>query len=182
MEVARHLLGCRLVRLENGQRLAGTICETEAYIGEEDQACHARHGRTPRTEIMYGPPGFAYIYFTYGMHWLLNAVTGPEGFPSAVLLRAILPEEGLDRMAYNRPELAQTPHWTDGPAKLTKALGLTGKQNGCDLCSSTGPLFIEETGFHIPDGRVSIGPRVGLFSVPEPWKSVPWRFKANLKT
>jgi DNA-3-methyladenine glycosylase len=182
LDVARDLLGCRLVRIQNGYRLAGTISEAEAYIGEEDQACHARAGRTPRTEIMYGPPGYAYIYFTYGMHWLLNAVTGQEGFPAAVLLRGMLPEEGLDHMADNRPELAHTIHWTDGPAKLTRALSLDGHQNGCDLCDPNGTLFIEETRQRFPDEQVTIGPRVGLFSVPEPWKSVPWRFKVSLNT
>ena len=93
-QVAPQLVGCRLVRIYNGRRLAGLITETEAYQGEEDLACHARVGLTPRTEPMYGPPGHAYIYFTYGMHWLLNAVTDKEGVPAAVLIRGLLPTEG----------------------------------------------------------------------------------------
>jgi DNA-3-methyladenine glycosylase len=96
VEVARDLLGMRLVRILDGIRISGTIIETEAYAGEYDLACHARAGLTKRTAVMYGPPGRAYVYFTYGMHWLLNAVCLAEGDPAAVLIRAIEPEEGLD--------------------------------------------------------------------------------------
>ena len=87
LQVARELLGMRLVRLEGGARLAGLIVETEAYIGQEDLGCHARAGLTERNRVMFGPPGHAYVYFTYGMHWLLNCVTEAQGFPAAVLLR-----------------------------------------------------------------------------------------------
>jgi DNA-3-methyladenine glycosylase len=179
IEVARDLLGCRLVRHDAEKRLAGIILETEAYQGEEDLGCHASHGRTPRTEIMYGPPGHAYIYFTYGMHWLLNTVTCAEGCPAAVLLRSIQPIEGMEAMAHNRPNLAYQPHWLDGPAKLTQALALDGLLNGIDLCDADGELFIEP-GDPVLSGQIVIGPRVGLFTVPEPWKSIPWRFIARL--
>ena len=161
-------------------RLSGIIVETEAYQGEEDLGCHARAGRTPRTEVMYGRPGHAYIYFTYGMHWLLNAVTEPEGFPAAVLMRAITPVEGLEEMVLNRPSLAHTKHWTDGPAKLTQALNLTGQLNACDLCDPSSELFIESASRAFRDEELETGPRVGLFSVPEPWKSVPWRFQVRI--
>ena len=180
LEVARDLLGCRLVRLENGSRMVGIIAEAEAYQGEEDQGCHARAGRTPRTEIMYGPPGHAYIYFTYGMHWMLNAVASPIGIPAAVLLRAMLPVEGEALMAGHRPSLAYTPQWTKGPAKLTQALNIDKILNGCDLCNPAGPLYIEEKNRPVPDEQVLIGPRVGLFTVPEPWKSIPWRFQVKM--
>ncbi len=174
LEVARALLGARLVRLEEGQRLAGIIVETEAYIGEEDLGCHARAGRTPRTQVMYGPPGHAYVYFTYGMHWLFNVVTEREGFPAAVLIRALLPTEGLSQMAARRP--GQPPRrWTDGPAKLCRALNIDGAFHGADLCAPHATLFIEE-GLPIPEDWVRTGPRIGLNSVPEPWKSIPWRF------
>jgi len=173
--VGRELLGMRLVRLLNGECLAGTIIEAEAYRGEEDLACHAKAGRTPRTEVMYGPPGRAYVYFTYGMHWMLNCVCGPEGFPSAVLLRAILPTEGLERIASRRAGRPKA-QWTDGPAKLTQALGIDGRLNGADLCSPAQGLWIE-MGQPVPDEGVKTGPRVGIDGVPEPWLSKPWRFR-----
>jgi DNA-3-methyladenine glycosylase len=161
--------------VENGQRLGGAIVETEAYHGEMDLGCHARAGRTPRTQVMYGPPGYAYVYFTYGMHWMLNFVTQPEGFPAAVLIRAILPLEGRGVIAARRNP--QPPHsWTDGPAKLCKALGIDGTQHGMDLCSDESKIFVED-GITIPDARVEVSPRVGLQSVPEPWRSIPWRFR-----
>ncbi len=100
--VAREILGATLVRVENGQRLGGMILEAEAYRGEEDLGCHARAGLTRRTRVMYGPPGHAYVYFTYGMHWMLNFVTQAEGFPAAVLVRAILPQEGREVIAARR--------------------------------------------------------------------------------
>jgi len=175
VEVAWDLLGCRLVRLQNGQRLAGMIMETEAYQGEADLGCHASAGKTPRTAVMYGPPGHAYVYFTYGMHWLLNAVTDGEGIPAAVLIRAIQPVEGESQMAKNRPINAERPGWTDGPAKLTQALQINGDLNQADLCSQAGGLWIEK-GEIIPEDHISQTPRVGLNSVPEPWRSIPWRF------
>src|SRR6266852_3708761 len=95
LQVARELLGQRLVRMSNGVRLAGRITETEAYIGQTDLACHARFGLTPRSQVMFGPPGRAYVYFTYGMHWMLNIVTEAEGSPAAVLIRGIRADDGL---------------------------------------------------------------------------------------
>jgi len=175
VEVARELLGCHLVRNLQGQRLVSVICETEAYQGEEDLGCHAHVGKTPRNAVMYGSPGHAYIYFTYGMHWLLNAVTGPENEAAAVLIRAIYPLEGLDQMALNRPNLAYQKDWLNGPAKICQALGLDGSLNGIDLCEPSGELIIEQ-GESIPEMDVKTSARVGLFTVPEPWKSIPWRF------
>jgi DNA-3-methyladenine glycosylase len=173
--VARELLGMYLVRRLDGVRLGGIIVETEAYQGEEDRASHARAGLTPRTIVMYGPPGRAYIYFTYGMHWMLNCVTEPEGFPAAVLLRAIQPVEGLEQIAARRP--GQPPHmWCNGPAKLCQALAVDQKLNGTDLCDQRGDLWIEAAQ-SILDSQVITGPRVGIFSVPEPWFSKPWRFR-----
>ena len=177
LQVARELLGARLVHLDNGHRLAGWISEAEAYIGEADLGCHARAGRTPRTQVMYGPPGHAYVYFTYGMHWCLNFVTEAEGFPAAVLIRAIHPCEGVEVIAARRSP--QPPsHWTDGPGKLCQALGIDRRHNGLDVCSPQAELFVE-AGLPIPPENVTIGPRVGLNSVPEPWRSVPWRFRVQ---
>ncbi len=179
LQVARELLGMRLVRVQDGLRLAGVIVETEAYRGEEDLGCHCRAGRTPRTQVMYGQPGHAYVYFTYGMHWCLNFVVEAEGFPAAVLIRAIQPVEGLAVIAARRGS-QPAARWTDGPGKITQALGIDGALNGADLCAAGAQLFLE-TGAPIPDSSVTIGPRVGLNTVPEPWKSVPWRFRAHIK-
>jgi DNA-3-methyladenine glycosylase len=177
LTVARDLLGARLVRMLDGVRLSGIIVETEAYIGESDLGCHAKAGRTPRTQVMYGPPGRAYVYFTYGMHWCLNAVTEPEGFPAAVLIRAIEVEEGLGVVESRRAK-AKRADWTNGPAKLTLAFGIDSAQNNLDLTTTESGLWIEP-GIVISDSNVTIGPRVGLYSVPEPWKSIPWRFKTK---
>ena len=174
LQVTRDLLGMRLVRLDGGRRLSGTIVEAEAYIGEEDLGCHCKAGRTPRTRVMYGPPGHAYVYFTYGMHWMLNLVVEAEGFPAAVLIRAILPLEGLDVIASRRDGQPEA-RWTDGPGKICQALNIDGSLNGADLCAPSAGLFIER-GEPVLDSSVTIGPRVGLNSVPEPWKSKPWRF------
>lgn len=171
---ARDLIGKRLVRLEGDRRIAGIIVETEAYQGEDDLACHCRAGKTPRTEIMYGPPGRAYVYFVYGMHWLLNLVTEKEGYPGAVLIRGILPEEGLDLIKKRRNGITQK-QWTDGPAKLCQAFGINGEMNGIDTCSENANIFIEEN-MDIPKRLVQKTPRIGLDTVPEPWRSIPWRF------
>ncbi len=180
-QVAPQLVGCRLVRIYNGQRLAGLITETEAYQGEEDLACHARVGLTPRTAPMYGPPGHAYIYFTYGMHWLLNAVTDKEGVPAAVLIRGLLPTEGLEKMEELRPTLDRENGWLNGPAKLAQALALDGQLNRADLCAPDSNLFIE-TGVHVPPEALQMKPRVGINSVPEPWRSMPWRWQIDPQT
>jgi len=172
--VARELLGAVLVRVENGVRISGRITETEAYIGESDLGCHAKAGKTPRTATMYGEPGKAYVYFNYGVHWMLNAVTEQEGFPAAVLIRAIEPLEGMEIIASRRGKQPRAK-WTNGPGKLAQALGINKSFNGIDLCSQESALWIER-GERISDERVIVTPRVGLNNVPEPWKSKPWRF------
>ena len=170
LTVARELIGARLVRILDGVKLVGLITETEAYIGEEDLGCHAKAGRTPRTVVMYGPPGHAYVYFTYGNHWMLNAVTEQEGFPAAVLIRAIQPVEGVEVMSTRR-----NGRDTFGPGKLTQAMGITKSENTVDLTVAGDSLWIE-AGILVPDKNVTIWPRVGLNTVPEPWFSKPWRF------
>jgi len=170
LKVARELLGARLVQILNGQKLVGIITETEAYISEKDLACHAKAGRTPRTQIMYGPPGHAYVYFTYGNHWMLNVVTERENFPAAVLIRAIQPLEGIEIMSERR-----SGRDTFGPGKLTQAMGITKSENGVDLTAAASSLRIE-AGITVPNSLVTKGPRVGLNSTPEPWLSKPWRF------
>ena len=179
LTVARELLGAVLVRVEAGVRVSGRIVETEAYVGESDLGCHAKAGKTPRTKIMYGAPGSAYVYFTYGMHWMLNVVTEQEEFPAAVLIRAIEPLEGIEIIASRRGKQPRAK-WTDGPAKLAQALGIDKAFNGADLCSRESGLWIE-AGERISDKSVTIGARVGLNNVPEPWKSKPWRFLVKKK-
>jgi DNA-3-methyladenine glycosylase len=180
LQVARELLGTRLVRLEGGERTAGIIVETEAYIGEDDLGCHASVGYTPRTRVLYGPPGHAYVYFTYGMYWMLNFVAEREGFPAAVLIRGIVPTEGIERIAARRDGRPRN-QWTNGPGKICLALAINRAQNDIDLCAPEAELFVE-IGENISESCVTIGPRVGLNSVPEPWKSVPWRFVAKYET
>ena len=170
LTVARELIGTRLVRILEGQKLVGLITETEAYISQKDLACHAKAGLTPRTAVMFGKPGHAYVYFTYGNHWMLNVVTEREGFPAAVLIRAIQPIEGVDIMLEKR-----SGRDTFGPGKLCQALGITKSENGVDLTKRSGDLWIE-AGRKVPNSLVTKGPRVGLNNTPEPWLSKPWRF------
>jgi DNA-3-methyladenine glycosylase len=170
LTVARELIGARLVRILDGQRLVGLITETEAYISQKDLACHAKAGITPRTKVMFGEPGHAYVYFTYGNHWMLNVVTEREGFPAAVLIRAIQPIKRVDVMLERR-----NGRDTFGPGKLCQAMGITKSENGVDLTKKNGGLWIE-AGHKVPNSLVTKGPRVGLNNTPEPWLSKPWRF------
>jgi DNA-3-methyladenine glycosylase len=184
--VAPLLLGKRLVRLWHGQRLSGIIVEAEAYgdADEPDLACHGdrvNNGQpTERTAVMFGPAGHAYVYFTYGMHWMFNVVTGAAGTASAVLIRALAPEEGESVMGDHRPGRPRS-EWTNGPAKLTRALAVDKSLNGANLCASDGVIWIEETPLSRsePLTEISSGPRVGLGKTPEPWLSIPWRFWLN---
>ncbi len=170
--VARDLLGAVLVRRAGRRVLRGRIVEAEAYLGEHDLACHARAGRTPRTDVLYGPPGRAYVYFTYGMHHCLNAVTEPVGTPAAVLIRALEPLEGLEAMALARG--VEAPHLlASGPARLCQALGIDLRQNRADL---RGPELWIEPGEGVPDRLVLASPRIGCERVPAPWAAMPLRF------
>jgi len=172
LTVARQLLGQRLLRLLDGQRLGGRIVEVEAYIGQEDRACHAARGHTPRTAVMFGPPGTAYVYFIYGLYHCLNVVTEAEGFPAAVLIRALEPLEGLPLMRRRRPGRADH-ELANGPGKLCRALGIGRELNGLDLVSSD-VLFIEEDA-PIADEAVQTTPRVGVRG-DAPALAAPWRF------
>lgn len=168
--VARALLGQRLVRVLDGHRLSGLICETEAYGGPDDEASHAFR-RTPRSAIMYGPPGFAYIYFIYGMYYCLNVVTEADNCPGAVLLRAIFPQEGLPTMLSHRGSPLRL---TNGPGKLCQALGITKALNGVDLTSSD-ELFIESVTSIPSDEEVNVTERVGVRGNADA-RTRAWRF------
>lgn len=166
--VAKQLLGQRLVREINGVRLVGKIVETEAYIGENDPASHAFRGKTSRTALMFGPPGFAYIYFIYGMYYCLNVVTETAGFPAAVLIRAVEPLAGIEEMKKNRQK-ADIRSLTNGPGKLCQAFAIDKKLNGWDL--SKPPLWIAHAPA-VPADAVVATTRVGI----RQGREFPWRF------
>jgi DNA-3-methyladenine glycosylase len=185
LEVAADLLGKVLVHDEPGARTSGVIVEVEAYIGEDDPACHAAPGPTPRNAPLYGPPGVAYVYFNYGMHHLVNAVTEPEGQPAAVLIRALAPLEGLATMRARRASArrrraavaAEPPPVPDaalcrGPGNLTCALGLDARHNRLDLVTSV--LRIEDHGCATLDGHgpAAWGTRIGIrVGVEHEWRA-----------
>lgn len=173
--VARALLGAVLCRRLDGMLLAGRIVEVEAYRTPADLASHGRAGRTPRNLPMWEAPGYAYVYFTYGMHWLLNVVCEPPDQPAAVLIRALEPVAGLEQIAARRAGLPQTA-WTSGPGRLTRALAIDGTHNRADLTTPDSGLWIA-AGEPVPDAQVACGPRIGLGKhVQEPWLSIPWRW------
>jgi len=179
--VARALLGQRLVRTWNGQRLAGRIIEVEAYTGLDDAASHAYRGRTARNAPMFGPPGHVYVFFIYGMHWMFNVVARPENAqPSAgaILVRALAPEEGLDVMRERRRGCPD--HLlTNGPARLAQALAIDGSLSGMDLCNH--PEICIEAGDPLPDAAIACGPRVGVTG-DELARARPWRFWTSVGT
>jgi DNA-3-methyladenine glycosylase len=178
LAVARDLLGQRLVRMMDGAawdglRLSGRIVEVEAYVGETDQASHASCGPTRRNAPMYGPPGHAYVYFVYGMHYCFNIVTEREGYPAAVLIRALEPLEGIEEMRVRRGGRSDLP-LTSGPARLCQALGIDRRFDGVDLCAPDALLFLEK-GVSIPDENIATGPRIGVQG-DEVAVTIPWRF------
>ena len=157
-QVARDLLGAVLRCTTSDGVASGRIVETEAYLGEHDLACHAAAGRTARTRWLYGAPGTAYVYFIYGVHWCFNAVTRAVGSPSAVLVRALEPLDGVMLMRERRG-VTHDRDLTNGPGKLCEALGITGALNGLPL--QTSPIEILR-GEPVPDSRVQVTPRIGI--------------------
>lgn len=174
LEVARDLIGKVLVHDTVAGRASGVIVEAEAYIGEDDPACHAAPGRTPRNAPLYGPPGIAYVYLNYGIHYLVNAVTESEGWPAAVLIRALAPLEGIGLMRRRRARgTGRTAASFDeaelcrGPGNLTRALGIDLRQNLKDLTASS--LRIEDARVEV--GEVTWTPRIGISQgADRPWR------------
>jgi DNA-3-methyladenine glycosylase len=159
LTVARDLVGCHLVHHGRHGERRGRIVEVEAYVHEEDQACHARFGLTKRSRPLYGPPGHAYVFLIYGMYDCFNVVCEPEHSPAAVLIRALEPEPPLDG-------------GTDGPGKLCRALELTRAHNGADLVQGS-PVWLEPRERAAP--RIVATPRIGVDYAGE-WAARPWRF------
>lgn len=170
-EVARRLLGALVVSDRAPGRVVLRLTEVEAYAGRSDPGSHAYRGRTPRTSVMFGPPGFLYVYFTYGMHWCANVVCGPEGTAAGVLLRAGEVVEGADIARSRRPTARTLRDLARGPARLANALGIDGSLTGLDLYADGGPLRLlaPPAGFL----AVGVGPRVGVGGE---GAATPWRF------
>jgi DNA-3-methyladenine glycosylase len=170
LELARALIGMTLLRATPEGTSGGVIVETEGYLSACDPAAHGYLRPTPRTRIMYGLPGFAYIYFSYGMHWMLNISTEPEGIGAAVLIRAIEPTIGLDLMRQRRGESLPLRDLARGPGRVCAALGLSLAENGISLSGDT--LWLDDQPGPAPDAMIATSTRVGI-SV---GTDLPWRW------
>ncbi|MDR3709567.1 MAG: DNA-3-methyladenine glycosylase [Capsulimonadaceae bacterium] len=173
--VARQLIGKRVVSRHIGGDRVGRIVETEAYLGASDAASHAYRGPKERNLVMFGPPGHAYVYLSYGVHWMLNASTQPEGVGEAVLIRAIEPVAGIDEMRLAFTGSARLPKHRigNGPGKLARALGITlAEHGGLDLCDEASRLTIQDDGWLVDDCDVVVTPRVGISAATDK----PYRF------
>jgi DNA-3-methyladenine glycosylase len=164
--VARDLLGGVLRHETSDGVISGRIVETEAYLGPHDPASHSAVGRTARTWHMFGPPGTAYVYFIYGMHWCVNAVTGADGYGAAVLIRAVVPLEGVALMRARRPKARRDRDLASGPGKVCAAFGITREHDGVRLTGASALSIC--SGEVVPDDLVEAGPRVGIS------KAVEW--------
>ena len=197
LEAGPRLLGARLVRGRGPAARVGRIVEVEAYIGRSDLASHAHPGRTPRNRTMFGMPGRAYVYLTYGMHHCLNVVTEADGTPAALLVRAVEPVAGIEAMRAARFAWVDSRLGTrgdgrlgtarqrilalgdellaSGPGLICQAFSITRADDGVDLCDPASDLRLE---FEPGDGPAAFetGPRIGMGTVPEPWHSIAWRF------
>ncbi len=192
LAAARALLGACVVRDpvspagggpgQPGERRVGRIVEVEAYVGLEDRASHARMGPTARNRVMFGPPGIAYVYLVYGMHYCLNVVTEPAGRPAAVLIRAVEPLEGAGSMrrarAQGRHAHVRVPdvRLAAGPGLVAAAFGIDRSHSGLDLCDPASPIRLEVAPVGEAPVEIEATPRVGIAYAGEPWASVPWRF------
>lgn len=173
--VGRELLGKLLVRREGRKKLAGRLVEVEAYLGKDDPAAHSFGGPTPRNMVMFGPPGFAYVYFIYGNHYCLNVSCQPEGNAAAVLFRALEPLAGIEQMALARDLTVVSPRdlrlLTSGPGRMAEAFGVTRvRDNGKDLTSTGSDLWLADDGF-VPE-RILVTKRIGITKAADK----PWRY------
>ncbi|RSK27717.1 DNA-3-methyladenine glycosylase [Bacillus sp. HMF5848] len=184
LELSKKLLGMELCHRIQGKTISGKIVEVEAYKGPEDKASHSYGGRrTARTEVMYGPPGYAYVYLIYGMHYCFNIVSGPTNKPEAILIRALQPTEGIEQMATFRKTnlvkrkdsyaLTSLRSLTNGPGKLAQALSITKELYGHKLTEP--PLFIRGSGLIVDDNEIASGPRINI-DYAEEAVHYPWRF------
>jgi DNA-3-methyladenine glycosylase len=173
VDVAKQLLGKYLVRNHPQGVTVGRIVETEAYIGPHDLACHASHGRTPRTEVMFGPAGHAYVYFVYGVHYMLNLVTEAFNHPAAVLIRALEPIDGIELMQTRR-KTEKRRDLCSGPGKLCQAFAIDRSLNAADLCGDI--IHVEDRGAPVP--KLLAKPRIGVDYAGK-WKDKPFRFLAR---
>lgn len=178
LEVARDLLGRHLVRELDGALVVTRVVEVEAYCGVTDTASHSHKGRTARTEVMFGEPGVAYVYFVYGMHWMLNVVTDAVDVPCAVLVRAVEPVFGVEVMRARRPG-RRDRDLASGPAKLCAALGVDKAQNRLDLVAGAG-LWLS-AGAPVPDAHVERSPRVGIDYAAPADRDALWRLMVRKK-
>ncbi|GAG98268.1 unnamed protein product, partial [marine sediment metagenome] len=172
VRVARALLGTQLVRDVKGQQLRGMVVETEAYVGNEDSACHASKGKTPRNAVMFGPAGISYVYFVYGMHFMFNVVTEKKGNPCAVLLRGLFPLEGVEEMVRRRGRTGR--ELANGPAKLCQAMGIDCSLNEMDVVRGD-ELWFEEYR-PVCEKDIFCGPRIGIDYADPSDREEPWRF------
>jgi len=170
LDVAPALLGATITH----DGVTVRLTEVEAYAGESDPGSHAFRGPTPRTQVMFGPAGHLYVYFSYGMHWCANAVTGPEGEASAVLLRAGEVVQGHDVVTLRRNGIRERD-WARGPARLTKTLALTGDWTGADIAGG-GAVTFHAPAEHVSASRIRTGPRVGVSGPGGDATAYPWRF------
>lgn len=175
LDLAPALLGAVIVHTTPHGRVGVRLTEVEAYMGGEDPGSHAFRGRTPRTAVMFGPPGRLYVYFTYGMHWCANVVCGPDGEATAVLLRAGEVVEGLDLARSRRPSARKDVDLARGPARLATALGIAKAEDGADLCAADGALRLH-AGEPYEPALLRTGPRVGVAGAGGDAVAFPWRF------
>ncbi len=173
LDLAKELLGMKLIHIDDDAIISGYIVETEAYLGPEDRAAHSfNNRRTARTEVMYGEAGTIYTYFIYGMHVCFNIVSGPVNKPEAILIRAIQPNEGIERMRERRARVKNEIQLTNGPGKLSKAMGFTLSDNGKKI--NEGNIRVEE-GMIVVQNEIISGPRIGI-QYAEEAVHYPYRF------